>query len=76
MTDNYCPPFSIKIVNNFLEEKYYNYILKIINKNQFSQSTQGINGKNVIQEKHKIRLDYTLNKEECSFIDKPLIEKS
>jgi hypothetical protein len=76
MTDNYCPPFSIKIVNNFLEEKYYKYILKIINKNQFSQSTQGINGKNVIQEKHKIRLDYTLNKEECSFIDKPLIEKS
>lgn len=76
MDDNYYPPFSMKIVNNFLEVKYYNYLLQLINSNTFLPATQGVNGKNIVQEEYKIRLDYTLNKQECSFIDKPLIEKS
>lgn len=73
--DNYKPPYTIKIINNFLDEKYYNFLNKIIEEKKFYAATQGVNGKQIVDEKHKIRLDYTLSKEECSYIDIPLIEK-
>ena len=74
--DTYQPPFSIKIMDNFLEIKYFNIIENIIQKANFVPATQGSNGKQFVQEKHKIRLDYTLSNKECSFIDKPIIKKS
>ena len=76
MNDPWIAPYSIKIVNNFLDEKYYSFLNYIIENRQFYSATQGLGNKQMVQEKHKIRLDYTLNNKECSVIDKPLIYKA
>lgn len=76
MNDTWISPFTFKLVNNFLEESYLKFLYDIIQNKKFYESTQGINGKNVIQKEHKIRLDYTLTNAECAFIDKPLITKA
>jgi len=76
MNDTWIPPFTFKLINNFLDEKYYTFLYNIIQNKQFSEATQGINGKNIVQKQHKIRLDYTLTNTECAIIDKPLITKA
>ncbi len=76
MKDEWIPPFSVKIINNFLNEDQYNYIMSLVKKSKFKESCQGVNGVQMVQKDHKIRMDYTLNNEECSVIDKPLIEKA
>ena len=47
--DTYQPPFSIKIMDNFLEIKYFNIIENIIQKANFVPDTQGENGKQNIK---------------------------
>ena len=59
------------IISNLSRE----IIENIIQRASFVPATQGSNGKQFVQEKHKIRLDYTLSNKECSFIDKPIINK-
>ena len=72
--DEWIAPFSVKIVHNFLDNKYYNFFDNIIKTSNFISATQGINGKQVVEENHKIRKDYTLNMNECSFIDKLVLD--
>lgn len=72
----WSPPFTFKLINNFLEDKYYTFLYNIIKKKDFCEATQGVNGKKIIQRQHKIRLDYTLTNQECAFLDKPLITKA
>ena len=78
LKDTWIAPFSIKILHNFLDDSQEKYIeiLKNNNNNNFELAKQGINGSNIVDEKHKIRYDYTLNNKECSVIDKPLIYKA
>ena len=68
-------PYSIKIMHNFLEEKYYSFLNNIIQNRNFFLLDKALENQ-MVQEKHKIRLDYTLNNSECSFIDKPPIYKA
>lgn len=70
------PPFTFKLVHNFLEDTYYNYIKQLIQTKHFHESCQSINNKIMIQKEHKIRQDYVLNNNECSVIDIPLIKKA
>lgn len=72
----WVPPFTFKLINNFLDEKYYTFLYNIIQNKQFYEATQGVNGKNIVQKEHKVRLDYTLTNSECAVIDKPLITKA
>ena len=72
--DKWNPPFSVKILHNFLNSHYYDFFNKLINERNFIPATQGVNNKQLVQENHKIRLDYTLNLEECSYIDKLVIK--
>ena len=74
--DPWIAPYSIKIMNDFLDEKYYSFLDNIIKNKNFYQATQGIGNSQLVQEQHKIRLDYTLNTKECAVIDKPLINKA
>ena len=76
MNDPWIAPYSIKIMHDFLDEKYYSFLNNIIQQKNFYPAKQGIGKNQLVQEKHKIRLDYTLNSYECSFIDKPLINKA
>ena len=69
-------PYSTKTMHNFLDEKYYSFLNNIIQNRKFVPARQGVGKNQMVQEKHKIRLDYTLNNSECSFIDKPLIYKA
>ena len=48
--DTWEPPFSIKIMNNFLDHKYYNFLNDIINERTFIKATQGVKGDQVVQE--------------------------
>tara|TARA_B100001093_G_scaffold172210_1_gene165019 strand:- start:4416 stop:6398 length:1983 start_codon:yes stop_codon:yes gene_type:complete len=73
-TDDWIEPFSIKILHNFLDDKYFKFFDNIIKTRNFYSATQGVNGKQVVQEKHKIRKDYTLSFNECSFIDKLILD--
>ena len=74
--DSWKSPFSVKVIHNFLNNHYYDYFSKLINNRTFIPATQGVNKKQIVQEEHKIRLDYTLNLEECSFIDKLVIKSN
>ena len=74
--DSWSPPFSIKIMENFLEEKYHTFMQNMIKTCKFVEATQGVGCKNVVQTQHKIRMDYTLSNNECRYIDDPLIEKA
>ncbi len=74
--DPWISPYSIKVMNDFLDEKYYSFLNNIIENKQFYKATQGIGNSQLVQEQHKIRLDYTLDTNECSVIDKPLINKA
>ena len=74
--DNWITPFSIKIVHDFLDEKYYTFMQNIIQTREFYKATQGVGNKQLVQEEHKIRYDYTLNNSECEFIDKPFVYKA
>ena len=74
--DNWQSPFSIQIIENFLDEKFYSFLYNIINTRQFYKSVQVVNKKQIVQEQCKIRLDYTLNTEECKVIDKPFVYKA
>lgn len=76
MNDPWIAPYSIKVVHNFLDEKFYSFLNDIIENRHFYSATQGVGSKQMVQEKHKIRLDYTLNNKECAMIDKPLIYKA
>ena len=76
VVDNWVSPFSIKIVHDFLDEKYYQFLDYLIKNKQFDAATQGVGNKQLVQEEHKIRYDYTLNNIECEFIDKPLVYKA
>ncbi len=74
--DTWVAPYSVKIMENFLDESYYSFLNNIINNKNFYKATQGVGNSQLVQEQHKIRLDYTLNNEECAVIDKPLINKA
>ena len=74
--DNWKSPFSIKIMHDFLDEKYYCFMKKLIEKDKFYKATQGVNKKQIVQEENKIRLDYTLDMNECAVIDKPFVYKA
>ena len=74
--DSWIPPFSIQIVDNFLDDKYYNFLYYIINNKNFYKATQGYCNLQRVEEDHKIRLDYTLDKDECKIIDKPFVYKA
>jgi len=74
--DTWSPPFSIKIMENFLEDKYHTFMQNMIKTCKFVEATQGVGCKNVVQTQHKIRMDYTLSNHECRYIDEPLIEKA
>ncbi|MDA9216223.1 2OG-Fe(II) oxygenase [bacterium] len=74
--DSWKSPFSVKVINNFLNNHYNDYFSKLINNRTFIPATQGVNNKQIVQEHHKIRLDYTLNLDECSFIDKLIINSN
>jgi len=74
--DTWVAPYSIKIMDKFLDEKYYSFIQNMIQERNFVQATQGVGGKNIVQKQHKIRLDYTLNNQECSVIDHEFLEKA
>ncbi|ADO67380.1 hypothetical protein crov346 [Cafeteria roenbergensis virus] len=76
LNDSWKSPFSIKIIENFIDDKYFMFFNDLIKNKTFIPAVQGVNGKNVVQPLHKIRLDYTLNTKECSFIDKPFILKA
>ena len=72
--DDWIAPFSVKILHNFLEKKYYQFFNNLIKSKTFYQATQGLKGKQVVQENHKIRKDYTLTLDECSVIDKLVLD--
>ena len=72
--DEWIAPFSVKIVHNFLDDNYYNFFDNIIKTRNFSSAKQCVNGKQIVEENHKIRKDYTLNLNECSFIDKLILD--
>lgn len=74
--DPWVTPYSIKVVNNFLNDKYYSFLDEIIQNRSFYKATQGIGSNQIVQENHKIRLDYTFSMNECSVIDKPLVKKA
>ena len=74
--DTWVAPYSIKIMDKFLDEKYYSFIQNMIKERNFVEATQGVGGKNIVQKQHKIRLDYTLNNYECSVIDHEFLEKA
>uniref|UniRef100_A0A6C0AXZ8 GDP-fucose protein O-fucosyltransferase 2 n=1 Tax=viral metagenome TaxID=1070528 RepID=A0A6C0AXZ8_9ZZZZ len=74
--DNWISPFSIKIMHNFLNDDQYSFIQNLIKTKNFIPACQTVGKKNIVQEEHKIRLDYTLTNPECAFIDKPLIYKA
>ena len=74
--DTWVSPFSIKIVHNFLNDDQYSFLQNIIKNKDFIPACQGVGNKQVVQEEHKIRFDYTLNTQECEFLDKPLIYKA
>ncbi|MAZ55183.1 MAG: hypothetical protein CMP55_05210 [Flavobacteriales bacterium] len=74
--DPWIAPYSIKIMNDFLDQEYYSYLNNIIQTKHFYKATQGIGNSQIVQEQHKIRLDYTLDTRECGVIDKPLINKA
>ena len=73
--DPWITPYSIKIMDNFLDQEYYSFLNEIINNKHFYKATQGIGNSQLVQEEHKIRLDYTLTNPECAVIDKPLVNK-
>ncbi len=75
-SDPWKPPYTIKIMDNFLDQEYYSFLNDIINNKQFYKAMQGIGNSQLVQEEHKIRLDYTLTNPECSVIDKPLVNKA
>ncbi len=72
--DDWIAPFSVKILHNFLEKKYYQFFYNLIKSKTFYQATQGLKGKQVVEENHKIRKDYTLTLDECSVIDKLVLD--
>lgn len=74
--DPWVYPFGIKIMNNFLEEKYQKFMENMIQTCAFYQAPQGVGNKRLVQKEHKIRFDYTLSRRECSFIDEALIQKA
>ena len=74
--DPWVPPYSIKIMHDFLDSKYYNFLNDIIQNRDFYKARQGVGSSQMVDERHKIRLDYTLTSLECSKIDKPLINKA
>jgi hypothetical protein len=74
--DPWKSPFSVKVIHNFLSNHYFDFFTNLINNCTFIPATQGVNNKQIVQEQHKIRLDYTLNLEECSFIDKLVINSN
>lgn len=74
--DPWISPYSIKVMNNFLDQQYYSFLNNIIENKNFYKATQGIGNTQLVQEKHKIRLDYTLTNPECAIIDKPLVNKA
>jgi len=67
---------SIKVIKDFLDDEYYNFVHELIRTRGFRDSTQGFRGGQAVDEKHKIRKDYTLTNKECSYIDIPLVEKA
>lgn len=74
--DEWIYPFGIKIMDNFLEEKYHKFMENMIKTCPFYEAWQGVGNDRLVQKNHKIRLDYTLNRQECSFIDEALVQKS
>lgn len=74
--DTWVSPFTIKIIENFLDERYYSFIKNIIETRNFIPATQGVGGRNIVQKEHKIRLDYTLNNQECATIDNHFLKKA
>ena len=54
--DTWVAPYSIKIMDKFLDEKYYAFINNMIKERHFVAATQGVGGKNIVQKQHKIRL--------------------
>ena len=57
-------------------EKYYAFLNNIIQNRDFYKAMQGVGNTQQVDERHKIRLDYTLNTQECAVIDKPLVNKA
>ena len=61
-------------------DKLIDYLKELINsglvKNKFINSTQTYHGKNIVDNKHKIRKDYTLTTKECSIIDMYIFKKT
>lgn len=66
---NWKEPYSIKIKKKFIHDKHYTFLQNLIDNKKFYKSCQTSNNKQIVQENHKIRLDYTLTNKECSYID-------
>ena len=74
--DPWISPYSIKIIDNFLDDEYYEFFKTMIENRNFVEATQGVGGKNIVQKQHKVRLDYTLNNQECARIDEHFLKKA
>ena len=72
--DDWLPPFDIKIINNFVDDSFFKTMNNLINTRVFYSATQGVNNRQVIQEQHKIRKDYTLTMKECSLVDELVLK--
>ena len=50
--DPWVPPYSIKIMHDFLDNKYYNFLNDIIQNKDFYKARQGVGSNQIVDEKH------------------------
>lgn len=74
--DKYNPPFTVQLINNFIDRDTLNYLFNICETAKFFDGIQMDGEKRVVKPSVKIRYDYVLTRAQCSNIDHNLIGKT
>lgn len=75
--DKYSPPFTVQLINNFIDRDTLSYLFNICETANFFDGIQiGPNGEKIVKPSVKIRYDYVLTRAQCSLIDYNLISKT
>lgn len=75
--DRYSPPFTVQLINNFIDRDTLNYLFNICETAKFFDGIQiDNNGNKIVKPSVKIRYDYVLTRAQCSNLDYNLIPKT
>lgn len=74
--DRYNPPFTVQLINNFIDRDTLNYLFNICETAKFFDGIQMQNGQRIVKPSVKIRYDYVLTRAQCSNLDHNLINKT